>query len=145
LDIFFDTSVLVASCVETHSHFAQADAAVERVLAGRDKGFLCAHSIAEMFFALTRLPLQPRIPPIEAARLIMSTILPHFQIIPLAQQDYLDAMEMMVNGGWSGAKIYDVLLLRGAEKSGAERIYTFNLADFRQLAPAQLRSRVCSP
>jgi predicted nucleic acid-binding protein len=145
LDIFFDTSVLVASCVETHSHFAQADAAVARVLAGRDKGFLSMHSIAEMFSTLTRLPLQPRIPPFEASQLITSTIMPHFKTIPLTERDYLEAMEMMVNGGWSGAKIYDALLLRSAEKSGAERIYTFNLADFRRLAPEPLRDRICSP
>jgi hypothetical protein len=61
------------------------------------------------------------------------------------QQEYLEALEIMVSGGWRGAKIYDVLLLRGAEKSGAERIYTFNLADFRRLAPTELQSRICSP
>jgi predicted nucleic acid-binding protein len=145
MNIFFDTSVLVASCTDTHSHFVPAIAAVTRVVTGQDTGFLSMHSIAEMFAALTTMPAQPRIHPTEAARLVKNNILAHFKTIPLVQQDYLEALETMVSGGWRGAKIYDVLLLRGAEKSGAERIYTFNLADFRRLAPAQLQSRICSP
>jgi predicted nucleic acid-binding protein len=145
MNIFFDTSILVASCVHTHSHFVQADTAVTRVLEGRDRGFLSMHSIAEMFSALTQLPVQPRIRPTEASQIIASTVLDHFQTIPLTEPDYLEAMETMMNGGWSGAKIYDALLLSSAEKSGAERIYTFNLAGFRLLAPAHLRARICSP
>jgi predicted nucleic acid-binding protein len=144
LDIFFDTSVLAAACVHAHPQFTQADAAVSRVLAGRDTGFLSMHSIAEMFSALTRMPVQPRIRPGEASQLIATTVLA-FKPISLTEEDYLGAMEMMVNGGWSGAKIYDALLLRGAEKSGAERIYTFNLNDFRLMAPARLQARICSP
>ncbi len=141
-----DTSVLVASCVRTHPHFTQADAAVARVLAGRDKGFLSMHSIAEMFSALTCMPVQPRNRPTEASQLIATTVLA-FKPIPLTDDDYLGAMEVMVNGGWSGARIYDVLLLRGAEKCGAERIYTFNLNDFRLIAPArlQVQARICAP
>jgi predicted nucleic acid-binding protein len=145
MNIFFDTSVLVASCAHTHSHYVPAIAAVTRVVTGQDTGFLSTHSIAEMFTALTKMPAQPGIHPMEAARLVSHNILTHFTTIPLAEQDYLEAMEVMVKGGWSGAKIYEALLLRGAEKSGAERIYTFNLGDFRLLAPAELRARVCSP
>ncbi|MBV8897788.1 MAG: hypothetical protein JO051_14850 [Acidobacteriaceae bacterium] len=47
----------------------------------------------------------------------------------------------MTGAGWIGAKIYDVLLLRAASECGAERIYTFNLADFRKLAPEGLRKK----
>lgn len=43
------------------------------------------------------------------------------------------------------AKAYDALLLACAARSGAERIYTFNLGDFRGLAPAELQTRSCSP
>lgn len=52
----------------------------------------------------------------------------------------------MASGGWSGARIFDVLLLlRCAAKSAVERIYTFNLGDFRQLAPAGLQDKICAP
>ena len=90
------------------------------------------------------MPVQPRIRPSEASQLIATTVLA-FKPIPLTEEDYLGAMEVMVNGGWSGAKIYDALLLCAAEKCGAERIYTFNLNDFRVMAPARLQDRICAP
>jgi predicted nucleic acid-binding protein len=59
VDIFFDRIVLVAASERSHPHYAQARPALLRVAAGQDKGFLGQHSIAEVFAALTRLPVQP--------------------------------------------------------------------------------------
>jgi hypothetical protein len=70
------------------------------------------HSIAELFAALTRLPVQPRIHPVEAARIVTENILPYFEVVSLGKEDYLEALNTMASGGWSGAKIYDALLLR---------------------------------
>lgn len=145
MDIFFDTTVLVAASEHSHPHHALAWPALRRVAAGRDRGFMSAHSIAEVYAALTRLPVQPRIHPAEAARILTANILPHFEIVPIAKQDYLEALSTVAGAGWSGAKIYDALLLRCAAKSAAERIYTFNLADFRQLAPEGLQKKICAP
>ena len=63
------------------------------------------HSIAEVFAALTRLPVQPRIHPVEAARIISENILPHFEVVSLGKEDYLEAVNTMARGGWSGAKM----------------------------------------
>ena len=49
MDIFFDTTVLVAASEQGHPHYAQARPALQRVAAGRDKGFMSAHSIAEVY------------------------------------------------------------------------------------------------
>lgn len=116
-----------------------------RVVAGHDKGFIGQHSIAEVFAVLTRLPVQPRIHPVEAARIVTENILTHFELVPLRKEDYLEAMNIMASGGWSGAKIYDALLLRCAARCKAERIYTLNLGDFRQLAPPGLQEKTCAP
>ena len=35
---------------------------------------MCQHSIAEVYAALTRLPVQPRIHPVEAARILTENI-----------------------------------------------------------------------
>jgi hypothetical protein len=51
----------------------------------------------------------------------------------------------MASGGWSGAKIYDALLLRCAARSAVELMYTLNLGDFRQLAPAGMHKKICTP
>jgi hypothetical protein len=56
-----------------------------RVAAGQDKGFIGVHPIAEVFAALTRLPVQPRIHPVEAARIVTDNILPHFEVVSLGR------------------------------------------------------------
>lgn len=143
--LFFDTTVLVASSSQAHPHFAQAAAAVERVVTGKDKGFVSQHSLAEIYAALTRMPVLPRIHPLEAVRIIRENILQHFQTVPVVKEDYLQALTMVSNVGWPGAKIYDALLLCCAEKCPAHRIYTFNLRDFKQLAPSRLQHKICAP
>jgi len=105
---------------------------------------MSVHFIAEMYAALTRLPVQPRIHPAEAVRIISDNILPHFETVPVGKKDYTDALRLVGDGGWGGAKIYDALLIGCAARSEADRIYTFNLTDFRQLAP-NLEEKICAP
>jgi predicted nucleic acid-binding protein len=136
VDIFFDTTVLVAASEQSLPHYAQARPALLRIAAGQDKGFMALHSIAEVFAALTRLPVQPRIHPMEAARIVTENILTYFHLVSL---------NTMASGGWIGGKIYDALLLRCAARCSVERIYTFNLGDFKQLAPADLQEKICAP
>src|SRR5271155_6127530 len=107
--IFFDTTVLVAASEQSHPHYAQAWPALLRVAAGQDKGIMGLHSIAEVFAALTRLPVQPRIHPVEAARIITENILPHFEVVSLGENEYLEVLSAMAGGGWIGAQVYDVL------------------------------------
>ncbi len=145
MNIFFDTSVLVAAASQGHPHHVQAFPALRKVTARKDKGFISTHSIAEVYAALTRLPVEPRIHPMEAARIVTENLLPHFDTVALARADYLAALNVVKDGGWSGAEIYDALLLRCAAKSAVDRIYTFNLTDFRMLAPDSLRDKICAP
>ena len=143
--VFFDTSVLVSASVQAHRHFSQASAALARVAGGKDKGFISQHSIAEVYAALTRIPVVPRIHPLEAARIIRNNLLQNLETIKIEKEDYFEAMKMVSESCWAGAKIYDALLLRCAEKCPAQRIYTFNLRDFKQLAPAGLQHMICAP
>lgn len=145
MNVFFDTTVLVAASVRGHPHHEQALPALRRVTAGRDKGFISTHSIAEVYATLTRLPVEPRIHPVEAARIVTANVLPHFEAVPVGKKDYLDALDKMQNGGWIGAKIYDALLLCCATRCSADRILTFNLSDFKLLAPTSLHSKICAP
>ena len=145
MQVFFDTSVLVAASESSHPHHAQALPALRRVAKSEDQGFIGVHSIAETYAALTRLPVQPRIHPSEAGRIIRDNILQHFTLVPAGEAEYLQALAAVQDSGWAGAKIYDALLLACAARSGAARIYTFNLGDCRGLAPADLQARICSP
>jgi predicted nucleic acid-binding protein len=141
--VFFDTNVLVAASEQANPHYAQAWPALLRVTARKDHGFISVHSIAEMYAALTRLPVQPRIHPAEAGRIIMDNILPHFETVPVGKKHYTEALRPVGDGGCGGAKIYDAVLVGCAVRSGADRIYTFNPADFRQMAP-NLEEKICA-
>ena len=95
--------------------------------------------------SLTSLPIPPRISPVEAVRIITNNILARFDVVTVGKKDYLEALNMIAAGGWVGAKIYDALLVCCAGKSGADRIGTFDLGDFRQLAPLSLQEKLCAP
>jgi len=116
-----------------------------RVAAGKDKGFISQHSIAEVYAALTRLPVVPRIHPLEAARIIRDNILENFETVAVEKKDYLEALEIVSDSGWPGARIYDALILCCAARSPAQRIYTFNLKDFKQLATGRILQMICAP
>ena len=145
MNVFFDTTVLVAASVRSHPHHAPAFGALRRVASGRDKGFISTHSIAEVYAALTRAAVIPRIHPAEAARIVTESLIPHFECVAIGKKEYLQALETVQSGGWEGAKIYDALLLGCAAKCRAQRIYTFNLGDFQLLASAGLRNRISAP
>lgn len=104
VEIFFDTTVLVAASEQGHPHHTRAWPALRRVAAGHVKGFMGAHSIAEVYASLTRLPVQPRIHPLEAMRIVADNIVAHFEVVPIGREDYMEAMNTVGNGGWSGAK-----------------------------------------
>jgi len=145
VNVFFDTSVLVAASVGDHAHHAQALPAFQRVVASRDLGFISAHTIAELYSALTRVPVRPRIHPSEAVRMVTDDILPHFETVSISKHEYLEALIAVRDGGWRGGRVYDALQLSCARKAGVDRIYTFNLSDFRALAPPALHRKICSP
>ena len=145
MNVFFDTSVLVAASVADHPHHARALPALQRVAIGQDKGFIGAHSIAESYAALTRVPVVPRIHPSEAGRIIRDNILKTCSVVTADVAQYLEALMAVQDRGLPGAKIYDALLLACAARSGAERIYTFNLVDFRQLAGPDVVALIGAP
>lgn len=143
--VFFDTSVIVAASVADHPHQSRAWPALQRVAMGKDQGFVGAHSIAETYAALTRVPVVPRIHPSEAARIVRDNVLRICSVVPADAAQYLEALATVQEKGLAGAKIYDALLLACAARSGAERVYTFNLSDFRELASVDMQARIAAP
>ena len=145
MNIFFDTTVLIAASVQDHPHHAQALPAVRRAQHRQDKGFISVHSIAEVYATLTRLPVRPRIHPVEAQRILVEDVLPYFEAVLIDPSDYVNALSNIATHGWIGAKICDALLLSCAAKCLTDRIYTFNLGDFRALASGEMAAKICAP
>jgi predicted nucleic acid-binding protein len=142
--VFCDTSVLVAGSVKRHPHFSRAFPALEAIARGHDEGIASAHSVAEMFSALTSLPLAPRILPTEAERMVETNLLRSFRLEPITARMYQRAMEVCVRRGQGGGMIYDALLIECARSTTCDRILTLNMGDFRALAP-DLDSQLHAP
>jgi predicted nucleic acid-binding protein len=141
---FCDTSVLVAACIRQHPHYHRARPVLESIATGKVAGVMSAHSVAEAFSALTSLPVMPRILPSEAREIVARNFQRHFRLVAVTSRMYARAMDACVERGLGGGKVYDALLMECARASKADRIYTFNLTDFRRLAP-DLTDRISAP
>ncbi len=102
------------------------------------------HALAETYAILTSAPLVPRIHPSEALRIIEDNFLPWITVAPLTPYDYTEVIREMAAGGWRSGKVYDALHLRCAVALEIDRILTFNVKDFQQLAP-QWRDKIAAP
>jgi predicted nucleic acid-binding protein len=127
-----------------HPHHAQSIELLKQIRAAKLDAVVTAHGTAEFYAVLTRAPLTPPVHPSEAWRMLEENILPHFHIAALSAAQYASVLRQAAEKGWSGGRIYDALHLAAAISNHCERIYTFNLRHFLQLAP-QLREIICSP
>jgi predicted nucleic acid-binding protein len=142
--VYFDTPLFVAAYIARHPHYAQSLRALEQVSAGEIDGVVSAHGLAESFSVLTRAPYVPMIRPHDAWLYLANDVLTVFDLVSLTASEYRDVVERCSQNGWSGGRVYDALHIQAARKSNCERIYTFNVKHFHQVAP-DLRDIIVSP
>ena len=145
MKVFLDTSVLVAAIVTGHEHHARAFEILDRVQNGKDEGHIAGHSMAEMYSILTRLPPPFRHTPEYALLSIEENVVKHFKVTALSPNEYGPLIRDAALSGIQGGTIYDAVLLRCAGKSGAEKIWTFNLKHFQNIAPKGIVSQISAP
>ncbi len=144
MKILFDTSVIVAALVEKHSARSRALPWFERVTLGSDQGFISAHTLAEVYSALTTLPIHPLLSPVEARRLIQENVIDKFEIIALTSTDYTELIEHLSGLDIIGGATYDAIHLRAAAKAEVDQVVTLNAKDFRRVYPA-LADKIIAP
>lgn len=145
MKVFLDTSVLIASVLEKHEAHSRALVILERVQNGKDEGFVSAHTLAEMYATLTKLPVPMRHSPSQALQSIEENVVKYFTISSLSAGDYHGLLREAAMAGIQGGTIYDAVLLRSAIKTGADRIYTLNLKHFQAVAPSNISSLIFAP
>jgi len=145
MKVFCDTNVLVSAFLTKHPQHNAARPVLERIKAQADEGWIAAHSLAETYAVLTRLPGASQVAPNVAWQLISENIIKNFSLITLSATEYSKALAGAAASGVEGGKIYDALLLAAAVKSGAERIYTFNITHFQSMADVELQKRIVAP
>jgi predicted nucleic acid-binding protein len=142
--ILLDTSILVAAIVEDHPDHEKGMHWCRRVADGTDKGFVSAHSLAELYAILTTLPVQPRISPQAAHYLIQKNVLEKFDVVVLSGRDYVEVLEMLAGIGVTGGATYDALILRTALNAEVDMVVTLNEKDFRRVYP-DLADKIVAP
>lgn len=142
--VLFDTSTLVAAMVEGHSAHSMALPWLQRVKAKIDAGLVAAHTLAELYAILTRLPVNPRISPAMAMRLIQNNVLDTCTVVTLSDSDYTALLNHLADLGIVGGAVYDGLLMHAARIAGVDRVVTLNAHDFRRVYPA-LADKIISP
>lgn len=133
---FLDTSVLVPVFYGGHVHhqsslslFIQFD---------KSTGCCGAHSLAEVYSTLTRMPGKHRISG-EQAMLFIGSIRERLSITALNGDEYADALQTSSALGIVGGGIYDALLAHCAIKARAETIYCWNTKHYAQCGAEVIR------
>jgi predicted nucleic acid-binding protein len=129
---FFDTSVLIPVFLEDHEHHERSLAAFAP--ARKNQGCCAAHSLAEVYSALTRLPGKHRLSGGQVL-FFLEEIEDRLTVVALERRDFFFTIEQAAVAGIVGGNLYDALLARCAVKARAETIYTWNLEQFRRLGP----------
>jgi len=112
-------------------------------LASKSTGACGAHSLAEVYAVLTRLPIRPAISATDAL-VFIKEIENRLTVVTLDEKAYLDTIKHAVGINLIGGQIYDALLLKAAEQVKAKSILTWNTGHFRHIAPS-LANRIKTP
>lgn len=139
---FLDTSVFVAAFWGDHP---QHDASVALVGKATPKTAYCAaHTVAEVYSTMTRLPVKPPIPT-EQALLFIRQIREKFTVVALTEKEYFATIERLAEAGVGRSIVFDGLITTAAAKSGADVIYTWDVDDFQRVSPAPCAGRIRTP
>ena len=87
---------------------------------------------------------KPKLYPQDVLAILESNVFPQFIVVALTPQDYPEAIRALVAKGFGGGRIYDMLHVYVAKKLSLDKIYTFNDAEWKNLAP-ELSSLICAP
>lgn len=124
--------MLVPVFVGEHPHHVESAALF---LAFEAENASCAvHSLAEVYATLTRLPTPHRASPAQAIQCVQR-IAGRFRLIGLDGAAMLAVLEKIAGQQISGGTTYDSLIAACAVKSGAERIYSWNIRHFERFGP----------
>jgi predicted nucleic acid-binding protein len=133
---FFDSSVLVPVFYGDHVHHkASLDLFIQF---DKSSGCCGAHSLAEVYSTLTRMPGKHRISG-EQALLFIGSIRERLSIIGMSGDEYADALTASATAGIVGGGIYDAMLAHCALKAKAEILYTWNGRHYGFCGPEVVR------
>jgi len=126
-----DTSCLVAAACGWHRHHDATRREIGRRDAAGEKLVLAAHSLAEAFSVLTRLPEPHRLRPDDALALIEANW-GKTRLVALEAPDYRATLRRCRDVGIGGGAVYDALIAACARKARVRTLVTWDLEGFER-------------
>lgn len=131
MNVFFDTSVLLAGLIDLGPQSAPAQslmhAVAEKQIPAPGTGWHCC---LEFYSVATRLPPEFRLAPGDAVRLLEDEILARLSVHDLPAADHLPMLRLLADDAITGGRIYDVHIAETARAAGARVIVTDNRRHF---------------
>lgn len=123
---------MIPTFLEEHQHH---EASLEIFLkASKEHDSCTAHSLAEVYSTITRLPGRQRLSG-EQVLLFLEHIRERLRLVTLNAEEYSATLDEAAAAGIVGGTVYDALLARCALKARADTLYTWNVKHFQQLGP----------
>lgn len=135
MKVLLDTSVLIAALVVDHEHHGRAFPWLRGGIDGSHGVVVSAHTLAEVYAVVTRLPLPLTQGPSEARELIRRSIEDTAHIVALSAKDYREVLDVLAQRQFTGGRIYDALIVKTGLKARVDHIITLNVRHFSGIWP----------
>jgi predicted nucleic acid-binding protein len=132
LSCLVDTSCLVALTCAAHEHHEATRTDLDERSARRERLLVAAHSLAEAYAVLTRLPPPFRLAPGVAIEALL-TDWRREQAITLTATEVWTTLGELPAAGVSGGRTYDALIAACARKARVRTVLTWNTKHFESL------------
>jgi predicted nucleic acid-binding protein len=131
VEVFFDTSVLLAGLIDFGPQSAPAQSLLHAVAEKKIPGPGTAwHCCLEFYSVSTRLPPEYRLQAADAARLLDAEILSRMFVEDLPAADRASMLRLVADDRITGGRVYDAHIAEVARAAGARVIVTDNRRHF---------------
>lgn len=115
---------------DDHVHHEASFTALRK--ASRKDSGCAAHSLAEVYSTVTRMPGKYHAAA-EEAMLLLESLREKLSFVALTEAEYWAALKQCSETAITGGAVYDALIAQCALKAEAEVLYTWNVAHFTRL------------
>jgi predicted nucleic acid-binding protein len=131
VNVFLDTSVLLAGLIDFGPQSAPAQSLMHAVAEGRvARPGTAWHCCLEFFSAATRLPPEFRLAPGDAVHLVQEEVFARIDVHGLPAPDRLPLLRAAAHDAITGGRIYDAHIAEVARAAGASVVVTDNRRHF---------------
>lgn len=129
----FDSSAIIPVFFKSHPHHNYCIPWFEKVISSKTKGYISTHALAEVYANITIMPIQPKINPNQAHKLLTQYLIKKFTVIDLSTKNYRDALAHSSRINGRSGIIYDALHFQAAKKKEIKNIISINERHFARL------------